>query len=123
LEIFDRTANGNAKPKYVIKGKNTLIGAGANGGSVRVTAAGWIVVGCERGSVCAFNVNDSGNVAPHWKVPIEQITGVGLGGQLTLDPIHKELIAPNGGRNVVMTFSWPEVFDTPAPAGVKTAAN
>jgi hypothetical protein len=26
------------------------------------------------------------------------------------------LIVPNGARNVVMTFSWPEVFDEPAPA-------
>jgi len=116
MRVFDRTASGDAKPKFVIQGPHTLLsGGGGAGGSVRITKAGWIVAGCDRASVCAYNVNESGDVAPHWKIPIQQITGVGLGGQLTLDPIHKELIAPNGGRNVVMTFSWPEVFDTPAP--------
>jgi hypothetical protein len=34
-----------------------------------------------------------------------------LAGQLTIDPIHKEVIVPNGARNVVMTFSWPEIFE------------
>jgi len=116
LKIFDRTASGDAKPKNVIAGPSTMMGGGANGGAVRITAAGWIVGGCDRGSVCAWNVNESGDVAPHWKVPVQQIAGVGLGGQMTLDTIHKELIVPNGGRNVIMTFSWPEVFDQPAPA-------
>ena len=71
--------------------------------------------GCERGSVCAWNVNEPGNVAPHWKIPVQKLAGVGMAGELTLDPIHKELIVPNGARNVVMTFAWPEVFDEPAP--------
>jgi DNA-binding beta-propeller fold protein YncE len=112
--VYDRTASGNAKPLFEIKGPETLLGGGANGGSVRITEKGWIVVGCDRGSICAFSVNDRGNVAPHWKVPVQQIAGVGLGGQLTLDPFHKELIVPNGARNVVMTFAWPEVFDQAA---------
>jgi DNA-binding beta-propeller fold protein YncE len=117
IMAFDRTASGNAKPKWVIGGSETLLGGGANGGPVRVTEKGWIVVGCDRGSVCAFSINDRGNVAPHWKVPVTKIAGVGLAGQLTLDPIHKELIVPNGARNVVMTFAWPEVFDeTATPA-------
>jgi hypothetical protein len=113
ISAFDRTASGNAKPKFVIKGPQTLL---LGEGAVRITEAGWIVAGCERTSVCAYNVNESGNVAPHWRVPVAKIAGVGLGGQLTLDPIHKELIVPNGGRNIVMTFSWPEIFDTQAPA-------
>jgi hypothetical protein len=119
LRVFDRTSDGNAKPKFVIQGSNTLLSrGGGSGGSVKTTEAGWIIAECERGSVCAYNVNESGNVAPHWKIPVAQIAGVGLAGQLTLDPIHKELITPNGGRNVVMTFSWPEVYDEPAPAAV-----
>ena len=114
--FFDRTASGNAKPLYTIRGPKTLLGGGANGGSIRITEKGWVIVGCDRGSACAFNVNDRGDVAPHWKVPIMQLAGVGLAGQLTLDPFHKEMIIPNGARNVVMTFSWPEIFDEPAPA-------
>jgi hypothetical protein len=111
LLVFDRTASGNARPKFTIQGSNTLLGGGANNVPVRVTQAGWIVGGCERGSVCAWNLNESGNIAPHWKIPVQKLAGVGLAGELTLDPIHKELIVPNGARNVVMTFSWPEVFD------------
>jgi hypothetical protein len=116
LLVFDRTAAGNTKPKFSIQGSNTLLGGGANGGPIRTTQAGWIVGGCDRGSVCAWNLNESGNVAPHWKIPVQKLAGVGLAGELTLDPVHKELIVPNGARNVVMTFSWPEVFDEPAAA-------
>ncbi|HEY2845889.1 MAG TPA: hypothetical protein VGJ09_19670 [Bryobacteraceae bacterium] len=118
FSVFDRTANGDVKPKFVIRGSNTMMGAGGGGGgtgAVRITEAGWIVGACARGSVCAWNVNQPGNVAPHWKVPVTEIAGIGLGGQMTLDPIHKELIVPNGGRNVIFTFSWPEVFDQKAP--------
>jgi hypothetical protein len=116
LLVFDRTASGNAKPKFAIQGSNTLLSASANSGPMRITDKGWIVGGCDRGSVCAWNIHESGNVAPHWKIPVQTLAGVGLAGELTLDPIHKELIVPNGARNVVMTFSWPEVFDEPAPA-------
>ena len=116
LLAFDRTASGNAKPKFAIQGSNTLLGGGANAVPVRITDKGWIVGGCERGSVCAWNINQPGDVAPRWKIPVQRLAGVGLAGELTIDPIHKELIVPNGARNVVMTFSWPEVFDEPAPA-------
>jgi hypothetical protein len=120
LRIFDRMAEGNAKPKFVIQGSNTMLGGGGgNAGAVRVTESGWIVAGCARGSVCAFNLNESGNVSPHWRVPVQELTGVRGGGAPTLDPIHKELIVANGGRNAIWTFSWPEVFDTPAPAAAR----
>ncbi len=119
MRVFDRTASGNVKPKYVIQGPNTLLrGGGGSGGATKVTEAGWIVTSCERGSVCAYNINESGNVSPHWRVPVQELTGVG-GGNATLDPIHKELIVANGGRNAIWTFSWPEVFDEPAPPAVR----
>jgi hypothetical protein len=114
LLFFDRTAAGNAKPKYIIGGSETLLGGGANGGALKVTEQGWIVSGCAKASVCAYSVNDRGNMAPHWRIPVQDLVGVGLGGQLTIDSIHKELIVPNGARNIVMTFAWPEVFDQPA---------
>src|SRR5207253_2935027 len=37
LLIFDRTANGNTKPKYKIEGPNTQAGGGANNVPVRIT--------------------------------------------------------------------------------------
>jgi hypothetical protein len=108
LLIFDRTASGNAKPKAVIEGPKTNL---AGGGSIRISPKGYIVAGCQpRGAVCAYGIGDTGDVAPHWKIPVQQITGLGLAGQLTLDPIHKEVIVPNGARNVIMTFAWPEIF-------------
>src|SRR6202521_5512305 len=108
LLIFDRTASGNAKPKAVIEGPKTDL---AGGGSLKISPKGYIVAGCQpRGAVCAFGIGDTGDVAPRWKIPVQQITGLGLAGQLTLDPIHKEVIVPNGGRNVIMTFAWPEIF-------------
>jgi hypothetical protein len=115
LFIFDRTASGNAKPRGIIAGPKTGLGEGATaagGNSIKISPKGYIVGGCApRGSVCAWNITDRGDATPRWRIPVQQIAGVGLAGQLTLDPIHRELIVPNGGRNVVMTFSWPEIFE------------
>jgi hypothetical protein len=115
LMIFDRTASGNAKPRAVIAGPKTGLAEGATaagGNSIKISPKGFIVGGCApRGSVCAWDIADKGDVAPRWRIPVQQITGLGLAGQLTIDPTHKEVIVPNGGRNVVMTFSWPEIFD------------
>jgi hypothetical protein len=105
--IFDRTANGNVKPKAVIKGPSTGIGGG---GAPHVNGEkGWIIGGCAGGAVCAWSVNDSGDVAPRWKIPVQQIAGVAPSG-IALDPAHKEVIITSGNRNRVLTFSWPEVF-------------
>jgi hypothetical protein len=106
LLIFDRTANGNVKPKAVIKGPKTGLGGGS---APHVTEKGWMIVACGGGSICAWNITDSGDVAPRWKIPVQQITGVAPSG-IALDPAHKEVIVTSGNRNRVMTFSWPEVF-------------
>jgi len=107
LLIFDRTANGNVKPRSVIRGPKTQVGGGS---SAHVSAEkGWIIAGCGASSVCAWNINDSGDVAPRWKIPVQQIAGVAPSG-IALDPAHKEVIITSGNRNRVMTFSWPEVF-------------
>jgi hypothetical protein len=106
LLIFDRTANGNVKPKSVIKGPKTGL---AGGSAPHVTDKGWMIVACGNGSICAWNINDSGDVPPKWKIPVQQITGVAPSG-IALDPTHKEVIVTSGNRNRVMTFSWPEVF-------------
>jgi len=115
LMIFDRTASGNAKPRAVIAGPKTGLAEGATaagGNPIKISPKGFIVGGCApRGSVCAWDIADKGDVSPRWRIPVQQIAGLGLAGQLTIDPIHKELIVPNGARNVIMTFSWPEIFD------------
>jgi hypothetical protein len=107
LLMFDRTANGNVKPRSVIKGPKTQVGGGS---AAHVSGEkGMIIAGCGAGSVCAWSINDSGDTPPRWKIPVQQVAGVAPSG-IALDPAHKEVIITSGNRNRVLTFSWPEVF-------------
>jgi len=114
--IFDRTASGNTKPKAVIQGPNS--------GMARIDTfqvyepKGWIVGGCTGGAICAWSVDDNGDAAPRWKIPVQQLTGYVASG-IALDPVHKEVILSAAGQrvrpttgimNTVITFSWPEIF-------------
>jgi len=116
LQIFDRTASGNDKPKSVIEGPK----AGVSNISSFQTypEKGWIIGGCSEGGICAWSVTDNGNVAPRWKIPVQQLTGYVASG-IALDPVHKEIPLsaagqrirpPSGIMNTVITFSWPEIF-------------
>jgi hypothetical protein len=69
-------------------------------------------------AICAWDVNANGDVAPRWKVPVQQLTGYVASG-IALDPVHKEVILSAAGQrvrptsgimNTVITFSWPEIF-------------
>ena len=116
LLIFDRTASGNTKPKAVIQGPNSGL---ANISSFQVYAPkGWILAGGQGGFIGAWSVDDSGDVAPRWKIPVQQLTGYVASG-IALDPAHKEMILSAAGQrvrptsgimNTVITFSWPEIF-------------
>src|SRR5262245_32556830 len=124
LLIFDRTASGNAKPRAVIQGPKSST---ASISTIQVyPAKGWIVAGCDSAAgmagsspaVCAWSINDNGDAAPRWKIPVQQITGYAPSG-IALDPAHKEIIMsaagqrlrpPSGIMNSVITFSWPEIF-------------
>jgi len=116
LLIFDRTADGNAKPKAVIRGPKSGV---ANISSFQIYAPkGWIIAGGQGGFIGAWSVNDSGDVPPRWKIPVNQLTGYTASG-IALDPAHKEMILsaagqrvrpPTGIANTVLTFSWPEIF-------------
>jgi len=114
--IFDRTASGNTKPKAVIRGPNS--------GMTRIDTfqvyepKGWIIGGCSGGAICAWSVNDNGDIPPRWKIPVQQLTGYVASG-LVLDPLHKEVILSAAGQrvrpttgimNTVITFSWPEIY-------------
>jgi hypothetical protein len=100
IRIFDRTANGNAKPLRVIEG---------GGGQIKVhPESGMIIGSCGGGAICAWNIDDAGST-PRFKLPAQQLTGVGFSG-LAIDPLHKEVILPSGGENVIITFYWPEAF-------------
>jgi hypothetical protein len=117
--IFDRLANGNAKPKAVIRGPKSNM---ASISSFMINSPkGLIIAGCDGGiadSICAWSVDDSGDVPPRSKIPVRQLTGFSPSG-IALDPAHKEVILsaagqrirpPRGIMNTVITFSWPEIF-------------
>ena len=124
LLIFDRTASGNTKPRAVIQGPKSST---ASISTIQVyPPKGWIVAGCDRAAgmagsspaICAWSINDNGDAAPRWKIPVQQITGYSPSG-IALDPAHKEIIMsaagqrlrpPSGIMNSVITFSWPEIF-------------
>ena len=108
LLVFDRTASGNTKPLRVIQGPNTGIGGG---GQPQVYGPkGWIVTGAGGGSLGVWSIDDNGDIAPRWRIPVEQLTGIQTSG-IALNPAHKELIATSGARNRMVTFYFPEIFD------------
>jgi hypothetical protein len=114
--IFDRTASGNAKPNAVIEGPKS--GMSSTNSFQLYPPKGWVITACFDGAVCAWSVNDNGDVPPRWKIPVQEITGYEASG-IALDPAHKEIIfssvgprpkSGSGMMNAVMTFSWPELF-------------
>jgi hypothetical protein len=116
--IFDRTAQGNTKPKAIIRGPRSQVASMDN---FVISPTGIIVGKCVGDGICAWSVNDNGDVAPRWKIPMKQITGYRVSG-VALVPAHKEIIfsaggwgkgdfPPSGIMNAVVTFSWPEIFD------------
>jgi len=109
LLLFDRTASGDARPKAVIAGPKTLLGGG--GGLVNVNPAnGMVVSSCAEGSICAWDINEPGDVAPRFKIPVQKLTGMNFSGP-TLNPTYKEVIVTSSSRNAIATFYWPEIFD------------
>ena len=108
IVMFDRMANGNAKPLRVIQGPKA--GIAFNGQIQTYGPKGWIIAGTAGGGIGAWSNTDSGDVGPRWKIPVQQLTGIPPSG-VAIDPSHKEVIVSSGGRNVLLTFSWPEIFE------------
>lgn len=116
LVIFNRTDNGNVKPKAVIKGPKTLI--------KRITQMqvyppkGWIIVTqpgriTEQDPFGAFvgvwSINDNGDVPARWiikgpKSNLKKPRGIAL------NPKNKEIIVSDNTLNQVLTFYFPEMF-------------
>jgi hypothetical protein len=119
--IFDRTASGNTKPKAVIRGPKSGM---ATISSFQIYAPkGEIIAGCDAAvasssSLCAWSIDDNGDIPPRSKIPVRQLTGFAASG-VALDPVHKEVMLSAAGQrerptrgimNTVITFSWPEIF-------------
>ena len=128
--IFDRTAEGNAKPLRMIRGPRTDLRGG--GRIFSYPARGLILAEGEsgtrrnvvseeanrtplnemahdRGYVGVWSIHDSGDVPPRWMIGgprgmMLQIRGVAL------DPKNKTVMISDKRLNAVVTFSFPEIF-------------
>jgi hypothetical protein len=116
--IFDRTASGNTPPKAVIRGPRSQV---LSMGNFRVYPPTGLIVGrCSGEAICAWSINDNGDVPPRFRIPVRQITGYRVSG-MALNPAHKEVIfsvagwgephPPSGIMNAVITFAWPEIYE------------
>ncbi len=109
LLIFDREASGNAKPLRVIRGPKT---GGFGGGQIATyPEKGWILTN-SGDDWAVWSVNDEGDVAPRWKIPVRELVG---GGQqnsgIAVISKHKEIMIASARMNKVVTFYFPELFD------------
>lgn len=125
--IFDRTAQGNTKPRGMIRGPKTELGGGGRiyvypprGLMLVVASVGSGVTrqagefrGAEmannRGFVGVWSIDDRGDVPPRWMIGgpngiLVQIRGVAL------DPKHKSVIISDKRLNALLTYSFPEIF-------------
>ncbi len=119
--VFPRLAEGKIKPLRMIRGDKTGI-FGIRQMDL-YPKGGWIVVAqITSGSVPIpegtfvgiWGIYDNGNVAPRWKIEGKASNILAKPRGVTLNPKHKELLVSDMRLNSVMTFSFPEMFDTVA---------
>jgi len=114
VAIFDRTANGNAKPLRIIRGPQS--GMVNTGLIVAHPGRGLILVGIRSEEkshpdnyVGVWSVNDNGAVPARWKIggpnsTLRQVRGIAL------DVKNKNVIVSDKYLNAVFTFNFPEIF-------------
>ena len=107
LLIFDRTASGNTPPLRVIGGPVNRTGGGQ---LVTYPEKGYIVAG-SMGGYAVWSVDDEGDVAPRWRIPVEQILGGRQNVGIAVIPAHKEIMVSAARLNRVVTFYFPEMFE------------
>jgi len=120
VSIFNRTDQGNVKPKAVIRDRSLrngriyvypprsefLVVANAPGGG---PSEGYGVLATDTGFVGVWSIQDNGNVPPRWMIggpkgELLQIRGVAL------DAKNKSVIISDKRLNAVLTYSFPEIF-------------
>ncbi len=122
IQIFNRTDEGNAKPRAIISGPKT--------GLLSVepykidSERGWIIAAQATLSydpeiyfdrskdiamVGIWSINDNGDVPPRWKIDkgMRKPRGVAFNAK------NKELYVVDMNLNAMLTYSLPEMFETP----------
>jgi hypothetical protein len=119
IQIFDRKAAGNAKPKAVISGSQTMLTN--TGGPFTIHPPKGRILVPIRGAVNnqamfapdsfvgVWSINDSGNVPPQWTIGgprgvFQMVRGVAVNEK------NKEVIVTDKRLNAVLTFYMPEIF-------------
>ena len=116
FQIFDRTASGDAQPKWVIQGPNADIRRLMGPIQVQPTK-GLIVAGIRTNEelggddnfVGVWDLFGAGDTPPLYRIGgpnvlLQQVRGI------TLNPKHQELIVTDKRINAVMTYYFPEIF-------------
>jgi hypothetical protein len=99
--IFDRTANGNTKPRAVMRGAS--LGA--------IYPPKNRLIDHRKGNFEIWNIPTTGEVAqPIMRIPA-QLEPRESGSVIVLDPAHKEVIVATAAGNTIKTFSIPELFE------------
>jgi hypothetical protein len=121
--MFNRTDNGNVKPRAVIRGPKTGPPATSEElfGQMQVyPPKGWIIA-CMPGSywswespdwtpfIGIWSINDNGDVPPRWKLGGPKSTLLRPRG-VVLEPNSKEFIVADMHQNAILTFYFPELF-------------
>jgi hypothetical protein len=115
--IFNRTDNGNVKPRAVIHGPKSGI---IRINQMAVYPPKRLIVAAMPGDHDAmeppdaflgiWTYDDNGDIPPKWKIPIGPRTTLKKPFGVTLNPKNKEVIVSDMRLNGVLTFSVPEIF-------------
>jgi hypothetical protein len=115
--VFNRTDSGNVKPKSVIHGPKTGI---IRINQMAVYPPKRLIVATMPGNVDTmepaeaflgvWTYEDSGDIAPKWKLPVGPKTTLKKPFGVVLNPKDKEVIISDMRNNGVMVFSVPEIF-------------
>ena len=116
IVIFDRTANGNAKPRGIIHGPKTEI---TRINQLQIYAPkGWIIAAQpgfinmqvpEGVFIGVWSIHDNGDVPPRWKLGGSNTVMAKPRG-VAINPKHKELLIADMRLNAVLTYYFPEIF-------------
>ena len=115
--VFNRTDEGNVKPKAVIRGDKSRI-IRINQMQVYpqrkeiIVAMPGIIDRMEPPDafIGVWSYGDNGDVPPKYEIPIGQVTKLKKPFGVVLDPKHKELIVSDMRNQGILTFSVPEIF-------------
>lgn len=115
--IFERLANGDAKPLRVIRGPHTGIKAirqmalYPNNGYImiaQITNGG--IPEPEGTFIGVWSINDNGDVPPRWKIDGKPSNIMKKPRGITYSAKNKEVIVSDMRLNAVLTFYFPEIF-------------